>query len=72
MKTFFFNQLSQSHRVTASKFSDFMVDEKYTFEVGCPNKNFQQIKGVPNSYLAVDMQNSVGNKVPLWLFGMLN
>jgi hypothetical protein len=41
MKTFFFNQLSQSHRVTASKFGDFMVDEKYTFEVGGPNKNFQ-------------------------------
>ncbi len=71
-ETFFFNQLSQSHRVTASKFGDFMVDEKNTFEVGGPNKNFQQIKGVPNSYLAIDIQNSAGNKVPLWLFGMLN
>jgi predicted AAA+ superfamily ATPase len=70
-ETFFFNQLSQNHRVTASKFGDFMVDEKYTFEVGGPNKNFQQIKGVPNSYLAIDVKNSVGNKVPLWLFGML-
>jgi predicted AAA+ superfamily ATPase len=70
-ETFFFNQLSQIHRVTASKFGDFMVDEKYTFEVGGPNKNFQQIKGVPNSYLAIDVKNSVGNKVPLWLFGML-
>ena len=71
-ETFFFNQLNQKHRVTASKFGDFMVDEKYTFEVGGPNKNFQQIKGVPNSYLAIDVKNSVGNKVPLWLFGMLN
>jgi predicted AAA+ superfamily ATPase len=71
-ETFFFNQLSQAHRVTASKFGDFMVDEKYTFEIGGPNKTFQQIKGVPNSYLAVDFKNSVGNKVPLWLFGMLN
>jgi predicted AAA+ superfamily ATPase len=70
-ETFFFNQLSQIHRVSASKFGDFMVDEKYTFEVGGPNKNFQQIKGVPNSYLAIDVENSVGNKVPLWLFGML-
>jgi predicted AAA+ superfamily ATPase len=70
-ETFFFNQLSQIHRVSASKFGDFMVDEKYTFEVGGPNKNFQQIKGVPNSYLAIDVKNSVGNKVPLWLFGML-
>ena len=71
-ETFFFNQLSQNHRVTASKFGDFMVDDKYTFEVGGPNKNFQQIKGVPNSYLALDVKNSVGNKVPLWLFGLLN
>jgi predicted AAA+ superfamily ATPase len=70
-ETFFFNQLSQIHRVSASKFGDFMVDEKYTFEVGGPNKNFQQIKGIPNSYLAIDVKNSVGNKVPLWLFGML-
>lgn len=70
-ETFFFNQVSQIHQVTASKFGDFMVDETYTFEVGGPHKNFQQIKGVPSSYLAIDVDNGVGNKVPLWLFGML-
>ena len=71
-ETFFFNQLGQNHRVTASKWGDFMVDEKYTFEVGGLNKNYKQIKGVPNSYLAVDIENGTGNKIPLWLFGMLN
>ena len=70
-ETFFFNQLGQNHRVTASKWGDFMVDEKFTFEVGGSNKNFKQIKGVPNSYLAIDIENGTGNKVPLWLFGML-
>lgn len=70
-ETFFFNQLGQHHRVTASKWGDFMVDEKFTFEVGGSNKNFKQIKGVPNSYLAIDIENGIGNKVPLWLFGML-
>jgi len=70
-ETFFFNQLGQNHRVTASKWGDFMVDEKYTFEVGGSNKNYKQIKGVPNSYLAIDIENGTGNKVPLWLFGML-
>lgn len=70
-ETFFFNQLGQSHGVTASKWGDFMVDEKYTFEVGGSNKTYKQIKGVPNSYLAVDIENGTGNKVPLWLFGML-
>ena len=70
-ETFFLNQLGQHHRVTASKWGDFMVDEKFTFEVGGSNKNFKQIKGVPNSYLAIDIENGTGNKVPLWLFGML-
>jgi hypothetical protein len=70
-ETFFFNQLGQNHRVTASKWGDFMVDEKYTFEVGGSNKNYKQIKGIPNSYLAVEIENGTGNKVPLWLFGML-
>jgi predicted AAA+ superfamily ATPase len=70
-ETFFFNQLGQNHRVTASKWGDFMVDEKYTFEVGGSNKNYKQIKGVPNSYLAIDIENGTGNKIPLWLFGML-
>jgi predicted AAA+ superfamily ATPase len=70
-ETFFFNQLAQCHQVTASIWGDFMVDENYIIEVGGPNKNFQQIKRVPNSYLAVDVQNGTGNKVPLWLFGML-
>jgi predicted AAA+ superfamily ATPase len=70
-ETFFLNQLGQHHRVTASKWGDFMVDEKFTFEVGGSNKNFKQIKGVPNSHLAIDIENGTGNKVPLWLFGML-
>lgn len=70
-ETFFFNQLGQNHRVTASKWGDFMVDEKYTFEVGGSNKNYKQIKGIPNSYLAIDIENGTGNKIPLWLFGML-
>jgi hypothetical protein len=48
-----------------------MVDEQYTFEVGGPYKDFRQIKGVPSSYLAIDVDSGVGNKVPLWLFGML-
>jgi predicted AAA+ superfamily ATPase len=70
-ETFFFNQVCQLHQVTASKFGDFMVDEQYTFEVGGPYKDFRQIKGVPSSYLAIDVDSGVGNKVPLWLFGML-
>jgi predicted AAA+ superfamily ATPase len=70
-ETFFFNQLSRNHSVEASKFGDFLVDDMFTFEVGGPNKDFKQIKGVPSSYLALDIQNGSGNKIPLWLFGMM-
>jgi hypothetical protein len=39
---------------------------------GGANQNFQKTKGVTNSFLAVDIRNSVGNKVQLWLLGLKN
>ena len=51
---------------------DFTVNGKYIFEVGGSNKDFSQIAGVPNSYLAVDdTEIGFGNKIPLWMFGFL-
>jgi predicted AAA+ superfamily ATPase len=70
-ETFFFNQIAQHHPVSSSLWGDFTVCQKYTFEVGGSNKTFHQIKGVPHSYLAIDVENGSGNKIPLWLFGML-
>jgi uncharacterized protein len=44
----------------------------YTFEVGGASKNFQQIAGSKDSYLALDeMPLGIKNKIPLWLFGFL-
>ena len=72
-ETFFFNQLQAAHQVTYSKFSDFMVDYRYTFEVGGADKTKKQIHGLPQSYVAADeMKNGpVEYKIPLWLFGFL-
>jgi hypothetical protein len=70
-ETFFFNQVSAVHAVTSSKFGDFMVDDTYVFEVGGPSKTSEQIRGVPNSYLALDIPGGQEKKIPLWLFGML-
>jgi predicted AAA+ superfamily ATPase len=71
-ETFFMNQLRVGHQVTLPKFGDFMVDDRYVFEIGGPNKTSQQIKGVPNGYLALDqIKIGSGNKIPLWLFGFL-
>lgn len=71
-ETFFWNQLSRYHTVTAPAKGDFEVSGKYLFEVGGRKKSFEQIKDIENSYLAVDqMEIGVGNRIPLWLFGFL-
>jgi hypothetical protein len=71
-ETFFFNQLKAVAKVNYTKITDFLVEDKYLFEVGGKNKGFQQIAGIENSYLAVDnIEYGFGNKIPLWLFGFL-
>ena len=71
-ETFFANQLKESHEIAYSGTGDFQIDRQYTFEVGGRNKNFQQIKDIPNSYLAIDdLDIGTGNRIPLWMFGLL-
>ena len=67
------NQLSTHHTVEYGKTQgDFKVDGKWTFEVGGEKKSFAQIADVPNSYiLADDIEMPRGNKLPLWMIGML-
>lgn len=71
-ETFFYNQLRVVAKVSAARKGDFVVDEKYLFEVGGKDKNFSQIANIPNSFVAADnIENGFGNKIPLWLFGFL-
>jgi predicted AAA+ superfamily ATPase len=71
-ETFFFNQLKSAGKVTSSKRADFTFDGQYTFEVGGKNKGHEQIAGLKDAYLALDhLEYGFGNKIPLWLFGML-
>ena len=71
-ETFFFNQVGQKHTVAYTGVGDFVVDGKWTFEVGGKGKSFAQIAGIPDSFV-VNADTSVGrgNKIPLWLFGFL-
>ena len=49
-----------------------MVGNKFTFEIGGAKKSFEQIKDMPNSFIAADdIEVGVRNKIPLWLFGFL-
>lgn len=71
-ETFFANQLKILHQINSSKKGDFIVDNKYTFEVGGKNKSYHQIKDLENSFIASDdIETGFGNRIPLWLFGML-
>ena len=71
-ETFFINQLSVNHKVTYSQKSDFLIDNKYTFEIGGKNKTTKQIKGIKNSFIAIDnIEYGYKNKIPLWIFGFL-
>jgi hypothetical protein len=69
---FVVNQLSSKHTVEYSKLQgDFKVDGKWIFEVGGPDKSFDQIADVPNSYILADsIEFPVGNKLPIWLVGL--
>ena len=71
-ETFFNSQLSATEEVLLPPKGDFFVNRTHLFEVGGKNKTFNQIKDVPDSYLAVD-ETEVGhnNRIPLWQFGFL-
>jgi len=69
---FFTNQLSLMHNINYSKIGDFLVDDKYIFEIGGKNKTFKQIKDIENSFIvADDIEIGDLNKIPLYLFGFL-
>jgi len=81
-ETFFVNQLDNYYReknnflgdegIYVSSVGDFVVEDKYIFEVGGKNKSFKQIKDVENSFVAADdIEVGFKAKIPLWLFGFL-
>ena len=71
-ETFFANQLGNITEIYSVKNGDFMIGNKFIFEIGGAKKSFEQIKDMPNSFIAADdIEVGVGNKIPLWLFGFL-
>jgi predicted AAA+ superfamily ATPase len=71
-ETFFVSQLNYNHIIEVSNDGDFLINNKYTFEVGGKDKSFKQIKDINNSYLVIDTDNTQNTtKIPLFLFGFL-
>ena len=72
MELFFASQIRVNHTLFYPKKGDFLVDSKYTFEIGGKDKKFSQIKDIENSFVVADnIEVGFGNKIPLWLFGFL-
>ncbi len=58
--------------MVTTKQGDFLVQQRYVFEVGGKNKSYNQIKDMENSFIvADDIAVGYGDKVPLYLFGFL-
>ena len=71
LETFVTNMLA-SHRLSMPEMGDVLVDDQYLFEVGGKKKGYRQIADIPNSFVVADrIDVGIGNKIPLYLFGML-
>lgn len=71
-ESFFMSQTKVAHNVAYHHQGDFIIDDRYVFEIGGKRKGFDQIKDVPDSFVVNDdVEIGVGNKIPLWLFGFL-
>lgn len=79
-EVFFVNQLTNYFRMQDSflpttveyaSHGDYRVNDAI-FEVGGKSKSFDQVKDIPNSYVASDdIEIGHGNRIPLWLFGTM-
>lgn len=71
-ETFFVNQFKNLAVIHLAEQGDFLINEKYTFEIGGKNKKQVQIQNIDNSFIAKDnIEIGVGNVIPVWLFGFL-
>lgn len=72
-EAFFMNQLKNAgYEINAPLKGDFYVDNKYTFEIGGKNKSTKQLNDIADAFYAIDdIEAGIGNKIPLWLFGLL-
>lgn len=71
-ETFIASMLAMDYKLSEPTVGDLLVDEKYLFEIGGKNKRYKQIADIPDSYVIVDdVESSIGNKIPMWMFGFL-
>jgi hypothetical protein len=70
-ESFFVSQVKQSHQVHYYDQGDFIVDDTWVFEIGGRSKTTQQLNQ-QQGYLALDgIETGAGQRIPLWMFGLL-
>jgi len=68
----FFESMLEDYKTQVAKKGDFIVEDKYIFEIGGKNKTTKQIKELDNSFVVRDDIEIGSNRIiPLWLFGFL-
>lgn len=72
-ETFFANQVSYLHKTNTHPKVDFFIDEQYAIEVGGNNKDNSQLENIDaKTFIAADdIPMGFGDKIPLYLFGLL-
>lgn len=71
-ETYLASQVGAGHTLYMPNQGDWVVDGKWLFKVGGKGKGFSQIKDIEDSYVVSDdMEIGFGNKIPLWLFGLM-
>lgn len=69
-ETFFLDQLSVEGHVRLLGNQDFLVNDRYTFRVGDPLRDYESIKNLENTFAAIyGLPRSLLNRMPLWLLG---
>ncbi|MDD3741746.1 MAG: AAA family ATPase [Bacteroidales bacterium] len=71
-ESFFISQINYLHEISLVEKGDFIIDNKYVFELGGKNKKQKQIQGIKDAFVVKDdIDTGVLNIIPLWLFGFL-
>jgi predicted AAA+ superfamily ATPase len=70
-ESFFYSQLSHKHQVNASQVHDFLIDKKYDFEIGGRGKSMQKLNKKNECYALDNLEFGTGNRIPLFLFGLM-
>ena len=71
-ESYFVSQLNHIHNIYYHDKGDFVVDDRYIFEIGGHSKGDKQVKDVENGFVVRDdIETGYDNIIPLWLFGFL-